>query len=306
MQHSVNLSPLLPDTRYSYRVLDASGQRLAQSTFSTAPRRGVGKTIRFAVIGDSGTGSTAQYRVAIQMQLWRPNLLIHTGDLVYPAGEEKDYTANFFLPYLSILPRIPLMPSIGNHDAMHVDDYLSVFLPPSESSKSATKRYYSFNYGNAHVVALDSTLPLTSDSTQRHWLEADLTKSTTRSQRWRIVFFHHPPFSAGPHGDTTTIQEELIPLFEQHGVDAVFSGHDHAYERTARYSSTGDPHTSILYVVSGGGGADLYAQLGPHPLITKYESRYHFVGIRLSRSSLNLQAIADNGTVLDSFRLAKP
>lgn len=304
-RHHARLSGLEPGTRYLYKIEDGAGRVLTRAAFTTAPRRGPASAIRFAAVGDSGTGSAAQYLVAEQMRLWRPDLIVHTGDVVYPAGEGAGYPEAFFLPYRALLPGVPLVPSVGNHDALHVDGFRGTFLPPEGRPRSGSKRYFSFDYGNAHFTVADTTLDLTAGSAQRDWIEADLERAAERAGIWRIVFFHHPPYSAGPHGDTPAVQRELVPLFERWGVDAVFSGHDHAYERTDPHSSTGDPATAVLYVVTGGGGAGLYARSTDQPLVVRYFARHHFVGVALTATTLSLQAIAEDGTVLDEFGLSR-
>lgn len=304
-QQHCTLAGLKPQTRYSYRILDAHDAVLASSSFTTAPRTGASSALRIAAVGDSGTGDPAQYRVAGQIARWKPQVLLHTGDVVYPDGAEPDYTAEFFGPYHDILPTTPVFPALGNHDAIQIDGFLGVFILPGARSRSSTERYYSADYGNAHFTVLDTNQSFSPGSAQRSWVESDLARSARRPGRWRFVILHHPPFSDGPHGGSASVQQELVPLFERYGVDAVLSGHDHAYQRTDPYSASGNPSTALRYFVTGGGGAGLYGQQTSAPPIVRYFARYHFLGMIIEHGTLRVQAIDEYGIVFDEIVVKK-
>jgi predicted phosphodiesterase len=231
-RHAVALTGLDPGSTYHYRVEGAGGSS-ATGHFLTAP---VGDDPRFdfVVVGDSGSGGKGQLAVAELLERLRPDLILHTGDVVYPAGEERHYERRFFAPYRNLIKTVPIFPVLGNHDVRKRNGaaFLETFHPPL-GSPGSTKRYYSFDWGGAHFVALDSELYYgdtgSDPEEQRDFLERSL--AATR-KRWRFVFLHGSPYGSSRHGGDGRVREDLESLFARHGVDVVFSGHDHVYERT--------------------------------------------------------------------------
>jgi predicted phosphodiesterase len=293
-RHAVALTGLDPGSMYHYRVESAGGPS-ATGHFRTAP---VGdSTFSFAVVGDSGSGGKGQLAVAALLERLRPDLIMHTGDVVYPAGEERHYDRRFFAPYRNLIKTAPIFPVVGNHDVRKRNGaaFLEYFHPPL-GSPGSTKRYYSFDWGNAHFVALDSELYYgdtgSDPEEQRTFLERDL--AATR-KRWRVVFLHRSPYGSSRHGGDGRIREYLEPLFARHGVDVVFSGHDHVYERTV-------PIKGVSYVVSGGGGRRLYPT-GRSARTASSVSAHHAVLVRVEGRHLSLEAVEAGGEVVDRLEL---
>jgi predicted phosphodiesterase len=291
-RHAVTLSGLRPGSRYYYRV--AGAQKTA--SFRTAPE-GPGSGFTFAVVGDSGTGSKAQRAVAGLLERMRPDLILHTGDVVYPKGDNADYDPKFFAPYHRIIGSVPVFPSLGNHDVETKNGapYLENFHLPHNNPED-TERYYSFDWGNAHFVALDSELYYDDGGgdpgRQKAWLERDLGETR---QPWKFVFFHRPPYSSSEHGSDLVVREDLEPILARHGVDLVFSGHDHDYERTVQIKG-------VTYVVTGGGGKDLY-EAGECEWTAFSRSAHHAVRVRMDGERLRLEAAEPNGVVMDRLDL---
>ncbi|MBL7661716.1 metallophosphoesterase [bacterium] len=306
LRHEFHIKKLNHARNYNYRIYTTAGEELFRGKFKTAESRRSTAEISFAVLGDSGVASLAQYAVASVLSRRKFDFILHTGDIVYPTGALSDYLVNFFLPYRSIISRLPLYPSLGNHDALNSSDYESIYVLPKNSSRSGSEFYYSFNRGAVHFIALDTNQSLSDGSPQKEWLRSDLRRYRNSDPRpnWTVVFFHHPPFSAGPHGDTVELQRDLLPLLEQYRVDLVFSGHDHAYQRTGRINLSGRGG-KILYVVSGGGGSDLYDQVASHSQIVVFKKEHHFVRVKATRNKLSSEAINSSGQVIDRFRLEK-
>jgi acid phosphatase type 7 len=273
IHHEVRFSRLTPDTRYRYQV-KIPGSTRRWGVCHTAPLPSDFETVRVAVVGDSGVGSSEQYQVSEAIRNFNPDLILHTGDIVYDLGEYEHYRQKFFLPYQSLLRGRPLYPSMGNHDANNPAVFEGVYQLPRKASRSETERYYSFNFGPLHFISLDTTQDFSPGSRQHEWLVSDLRRSS--SSLWRVAFFHYPAYSAGPHGDTPEVKEQLVPLFEQYHVQLVLSGHDHAYERSF---PLGLSRHKVLYIVTGGGGNSLYEQQTENLNIATYEARYHFTGI---------------------------
>jgi acid phosphatase type 7 len=291
-RHAVTLSGLRPSSRYYYRV--AGAQKIA--SFRTAPE-GPGSSFTFAVVGDSGTGSKAQQAVAGLLERMQPDLILHTGDVVYPKGDDADYDPKFFAPYRRIIEGVPIFPSLGNHDVETENGapYLENFHLPRNNPED-TGRYYSFDWGNAHFVALDSELYYDDEGgdpeRQKAWLERDLGETR---QPWKFVFFHRPPYSSSEHGSDLMVREDLEPVLARHGVDLVFNGHDHDYERTVQIRG-------VTYVVTGGGGKDLY-EAGESEWTAFSRSTHHAVRVRLDGARLRLEAIEPSGVVVDRLDL---
>ena len=292
-RHAVAITDLEAGSTYHYRV-DGAGGPSAPGTFRTAPV-GEDSSFSFAVVGDSGGGGKGQLAVAALLGRLEPDLILHTGDVVYPGGEERHYDRRFFAPYRSLIKDVPVFPVLGNHDVReeHGAAFLENFHPPLDRPGS-TKRYYSFDWGDAHFVALDSELYYddkgSSAAQQKAFLERDL--AATR-KRWKVAFLHRSPYGSSRHGGDQTVRDDLEPLFARHGVDLVFAGHDHVYERSV-------PIRGVTYVVSGGGGRRLYPA-GKGRLTAYSKSAHHAVLVSVDGRRLSLEAVEPDGTVFDRF-----
>jgi len=298
LRHAVTISGLSPGSTYYYRVTEGRSSS-AMNHFRTAPV-GRDSSFTFAVIGDSGHGGKNQLAGAALLEQLGPDLILHTGDVVYPSGEDRHYDWRFFIPYRNLIRGVPIFPVLGNHDVERDDGaaYLNNFHLPSNNPQD-TKRYYSFDWGNAHFVALDSELYYDdgggSPEKQRAWLERDLEET---HHPWTFVFLHRPIYSSSEHGSDEELRKDLEPVFSRYGVTMVFSGHDHAYERTV-------PIRGVTYVVSGGGGRDLY-EAGESEWTAFSKSTHHAVFVHIAGGHLSLEAVEPNGTVVDRLYLDRP
>jgi predicted phosphodiesterase len=296
-RHAVTLPGLSPASTYYYRVAEADGA-FEMARFRTAPE-GEDSRFAFAVIGDSGRGRKNQLAVAALLERLKPDLMLHTGDVVYPSGEERHYDRRFFVPYGRLLKEVPIFPVLGNHDLERGNGaaYLNNFHLP-RNDPQGTGRYYSFDWGNAHFVALNSELYHEDRSgnpeEQKVWLERDLRET---HQPWKIVYFHRPIYSSSKHGSDERIREDLEPVLIRQGVDLVFSGHDHTYERTR-------PICGVTYVLSGGGGKGLYPA-GRSEWTAFSKSTHHAVVVRIDGERLSLEAVEPDGTVIDRADLSR-
>ncbi|MGD2171216.1 MAG: metallophosphoesterase family protein [Gammaproteobacteria bacterium] len=240
--HEVLLDGLSPDTQYFYRV---NGQDGKEHSFTTPPVEGTAKPTRIWILGDSGTADLSSNLVKLAFYEFNngrhPDLMLLLGDSAYDSGTDVDYEDGFFGMYAATLAETPVWPTLGNHDLVKEPSaYFDIFTLPTDGKTggvpSGTEAYYSFNYSNIHFVSLDSELssPLPG-SDMYDWLAADLSAAT---QDWKIVYFHRPPYSRGSHNSDASgsrmaaIRENLVPVFETYGVDFVFSGHSHDYERS--------------------------------------------------------------------------
>ena len=309
-QHTIQLSKLKPDARYVYKVYLNSkyverGRFKTPALLKKVKKRSRSNKIRIAVVGDSGIASQGQADVAAEIYNFKPKLILHTGDIVYPNGELENYKEVFFDPYKKLLKTIPIYPAVGNHDAVNIDTYLSIYNLPSGNSKSGTERYYSFKYLYSHFISLDTTSDFSSGSDQYNWLVNDLSNINRDLYPWIIVFFHHPPFSSGWHGDNIGVQEEIVPILEAYQVDAVFSGHEHNYERLSNISVAGYDNGSVNYFITGGAGAVPRSISSPSIYNDVFYSGYHFIGLTISRRQLLAEAINSTGQNIDTFTIRK-
>lgn len=295
--HTVQLTDLEPGTEYAYRARSGD-TTYATERFTTSP--GPNGEVTAIVVGDTGTGSTPQQELSDVMRQMEADLLLHTGDVVYPRGGACHYEERYYDPYEELIDTVPVYPVLGNHDVLtdNGEPYLTAFDLPAESS--GTERFYSFDYGPMHVAALDSELYYEDDTIsteeQKAWLREDL-QSTDRP--WKVVVIHRPPYSSSPyHGGDRNILEDLVGVFEEEGVDVVFAGHEHVYERIK-------PINGITYIVTGGGGGDLRSA-GKTDLTAVSALRYHALEVKVSPERMVIEAVGIDGDVFDRVELTRP
>jgi predicted MPP superfamily phosphohydrolase len=205
----------------------------------TVPNRG--DSLKFAVLGDFGTGSSEQYDLAAVMKRVHDqypfDMVVLVGDNLYGSERPQDFKKKFEDPYKPLLDAgVKFYASLGNHDARE-QRYYKLF-------NMDGKLYYSFKPSKQSVrfFALESTYL---DPEQVAWFEKELQNSNSD---WKIAYFHHPPYSSGDrHGSDTRLREVLEPLFLKYNVSVVLTGHDHFYERIK-------PQKGIVYFVTGSGG----------------------------------------------------
>lgn len=243
-------------------------------------------SVRFAVIGDMGTGEKAQYEIAQQMERYREktmfDFVLMLGDNIYGGKSVGDMKRKFEYPYQALLNAgVKFYASLGNHD-----DPNERFYKPFNMGE---KRYYSFKRGNAEFFALDSTYM---SPEQLNWLTRSLSGS---SAAWKICFFHHPLYSDGRfHGPDTDLRMRLEPIFQAYGVKLVLSGHDHVYERIK-------PHNGIYYFVLGNSGELRTHDLRPSTDTAKgFDTDRDFMLMEIAGDQLYFQTIARSGETIDS------
>jgi predicted phosphodiesterase len=254
-------------------------------SFLRMPRKA--RSLRFAALGDTGTGELAQRKVAetvwsFYSQDNRFKFILLLGDNLY-AGLERtqDYRREFLDPYKQILDgRIQFRATLGNHDLAGQAD----FAPFNMGGKP----YYSFKEYNVKFVSLNSNTP--TDPEQLKWLE-DQFKG---EDGWRICFFHHPLYSSGTHAREA---RQMRRLLEEHlvknKVNVVFSGHEHFYERSK-------PQQGIIYFVNGGAAKLRLGDLRPHEFTDfGYDSENSFMLLEIANDEMFYQAMGVSGRTID-------
>ena len=300
---AITADGLRPGAAYRY-VPNADGVPLRDASTFHADDPGAAFTM--LVLGDSGDPGPDQDAVRDRLLATPADLIVHTGDMVYPNGAADDFDPAFFIPYADLLRQMVLWACRGNHD-IRTDGgqpWRDAFYTPANNG-AASEDYYSFDHGNAHIVVLDSNADIAPGSVQYAFLDADLHASAAT---WNVVVFHHPVYSSGiVHGSALALRANLVPLFDAHGVDLVFSGHEHNYERTLplRGGDVVPPGGGTVYITTGGGGRGLYL-LPELAYFTAYgESVRHFVRAAVDGDTLTEEMIDAGGAVHDRTTLVK-
>ena len=249
-------------------------------------------SVRFLIVGDSGTGDSAQRDVA--MQMWKSHgvfpyeFAIMVGDNLYGSERPQDYARKFELPFKAILDaNIPFYASLGNHDDPNQRYY--------KPFNMGGQRFYSFRKKDVQFFALDSNYM---DKDQQRWLEDELSKSNAK---WKIPFFHHPIYSSGGrHGSEVDLRAIVEPLFVKYGVSVVFAGHEHFYERLK-------PQKGIFYFTAGGSAKLRSGDIVTGALTAKgFDADRSFLLAEIEGDQMHFQAISRAGRVVDSGTITRP
>jgi Calcineurin-like phosphoesterase len=257
-------------------------------------------SVRFGVMGDTGRGAREQLEVAAQMTAFHDvfpfDFVIMLGDNIYGTDGPADMRAKFEDPYKPLLDAgVEFHASLGNHDNPNQVFY--------KLFNMGGRRYYSFpkgpaakSPGSVRFFALDSN---SLDEEQLAWLDKELAACDSE---WKIAFFHHPLYSSGKfHGSALEARAVLEPLFVKYGVSAVFSGHDHFYERIKPQKG------GIVYWVSGAGGSLRKNGIRSTDMTAKgFDLDYHFMIVEISGEDLFFQAISRTGQTIDSGVVHRP
>jgi predicted phosphodiesterase len=254
----------------------AQGQRLPNAATS----------VKFAVIGDNGTGDQPEYEVGAQMARARGSFAFDTvimlGDNMYGSQEPADFIKKFQQPYKALLDAgVQFFATLGNHD-----NQLNRYYKPYNMGG---ERYYSFVKKNVRFFVLDTD---SLDPKQMAWLEDALRRST---DEWKICYFHHPLYSdGGTHGSAVELRVVLEPIFLRYGVNVVFSGHEHFYERLT-------PQKGIYYFISGAAGQLRRGDVERSEFkAAAFDQDQSFMLVEIAGGDLLFQAISRAGQIVDS------
>jgi predicted MPP superfamily phosphohydrolase len=249
-------------------------------------------SVRFAVIGDSGTGDQQQYDVAKQMETYRHvvdfDFVIMLGDNIYGGHQPRDFAQKFEIPYKPLLDaNVKFYASLGNHDDPEIERLYKGFNMGGE-------RYYTFKKQDVQFLALDSTYM---DPKQLAWVDQTLRSSNAQ---WKICYFHHPLYNDGKmHGPDLDLRNQLRPLLMLYGVNAVFSGHEHAYERVK-------PEDGIYYFILGSSGKLQRNDFHHSGRMEKtFDVDRAFMLVELSGDELYFQTISRSGETVDAGAVAR-
>lgn len=323
--HTFQMLQLRPGTTYSYeiRLNDTLWSKTAE--FRTFPRPGTKEPFMFLLMADTGMNNAPQLALAAHINEEEPGFVIHAGDLAYPDGTDQQYTRNHFAVYAPLLARAPLFPAPGDHDFRTDwgEPYVEAFDPPGGHT-SGSPFYYSFTYGNARFISLDTKddeehadrFGYLGDpsSAQYQWLLQELSAARAAPGiDWIIVFFHHAPYSSstgfGGHGSHLPTRRALSPLFDGYRVPLALSGHDHDYQRTKpiRGNTIEEDGQGTVYIVSGGGGGRWTFRGTGTDWFTDYAEQINeYVRISIDGYDLELEAVDTGGNVFDTYAFSLP
>jgi 3',5'-cyclic AMP phosphodiesterase CpdA len=248
-------------------------------------------SLKFVVIGDFGTGEPPSYEVAAQMAALRARfpfqMVITTGDnIIGDQDDSSDLAEKFERPFGPLIQAgVRFYASLGNHDKKVNRTY-----PPLGMDG---QRYYTFAKNNVRFFVLDTNRL---DRVQLAWIERTLRTTT---EEWKICAFHHPLYSNGvKHGSAVELRVILEPILVEYGVDVVFSGHDHIYERLK-------PQKGVHYFVAGAGGQ---SERGVQPSATtaaSFDQDRSFMAVEVMADQLYFQAVSRAGATIDAGVIAR-
>lgn len=243
-------------------------------------------SVRFAAIGDMGNGGKEQYAVAGQMLAYRGKFpfefVLMLGDNLIGSKDPIDYQNKFELPYKPLLDAgVKFYAVFGNHDISN-ERFYKLF-------NMNGQQYYTYKKSNVRFFALDSNYM---DPQQLTWLEKELQNS---GSDWKICYFHHPLYSSGAyHGSSVELRQLLEPLFIKYGVNVVFSGHEHIYERVK-------PQNGIYYFTEGASGELRKGNLTKTDMTAAgYDQDRTFMLVEIAGDELYFQTISRAGLTVDS------
>ncbi len=355
-EHEVMLTGLTPDTPYFYSVgsaVDTLAGGDANHKFKTPPTAGTIPVTRIWVLGDAGTGTSSQTSVRDAFYTWTgaadPNFVLQLGDNAYNTGLDSEFQTKVFDIYGSLMRRVPFWSCLGNHETAQATSYVdtypyfNIYTFPKAGQcggvPSGTEHYYSFDYGNIHVISLDSmTADRSTGGAMATWLTNDLASTTST---WIICIFHHPPYTKGSHNSDTESQliemrANILPILEAGGVDLVLCGHSHSYERSylldghyglsntmtdamKKDAGSGCPAETGAYIKPLTGPRDhfgaVYAVAGSSGQISGGSLNHpaHFISLNnlgslvldVNGSRLDATFLRENGSTPDTFTMIK-
>ena len=355
-QFEAKISNLDSNSTYYYSVFDGEKRLTPKDSsyyFKTHPQLSTKSPLYFWVVGDSGTGGENQAKVHTAMRKYNQvknlelDMYIHVGDMAYTSGTDGEFSERFFKMYEPTLRNTVCWAAMGNHEGKTskgengIGPYYDAYICPKAAEAgglpSGKEAYYSFDYGKVHFIVLDShDLDRRPTGAMAQWLKADLEKTKAE---WLIAYFHHPPYTKGSHDSDKEEQliemrEHIMPLLESGGVDIVFTGHSHIYERSMLINGAyatptvsegvilddrdgnpnGDgpyiksaglvPHNGTIQVVAGHGGTKV-SRKGTMPIMRSIFVENGSVLVSISDNVLTSTMLNLDGLIRDTFVIKK-
>jgi hypothetical protein len=324
---SVTLHDLQPGTKYVYRVGDGTNWS-AYYTFQTEPADPA--RFEFLVFGDSHEKKpiyTVWQKTVTQAYQQNPEakFIMSVGDLIYSGKDYSQWQA-WFAGAQEVITRIPDMPVIGDHEPRGVTSkdewqrpeyFVKLFRVPQNGPADFKGEAYSFDYGAAHVVVLNSEFTYEfADAAHRKamidaevgWLDADLTATT---KPWKLLVYHEATYNLTPDRAGILTRVNFGPVIDKHHVDVVFNGHDHGMARSYFIKNedfVARAAEGTVYFISGRSGDNAKDSLGGklwHPFFYDPQGQTCYLVVEVDQDVLSITTRLQDGTVVDRFRIDK-
>ncbi len=287
--HKVKLKGLKPGKLYHYRALQAK-EASQDYTFNTAVEEGV--NFRFAWMADCRTGTEIHDIIAANIKKAKPRFSLYGGDLCQN-GSYDFFKNEFFLKNeLALIAEVPFFNTVGNHEGNGRNTYSFTEAP---ESASGLQKYYSFDYGDIHVLALNTELSVAAENAQYKFAKADLEAC---KKKWKIVITHVPAYIDGNYEEDKKLKKMTSDLFEPNKVDMVISGHSHLYQHNFV--------NGIHHMIIGSAGAPLATPKNDKPYVIKSVKEYNYAIVDVTPKSLHMVVYNEKEKVLDTLDLVKP
>ncbi len=274
--------PRGPLIKYEVKV---DGAVMGDGTFRVGPAPGDTK-LRFAVFGDTRTNHQVHRSVIDPLAREKLDFYLHTGDMVERGGKD-DLWITFFQIERPLMLKTPVFPAIGNHDLGNRGYYIHQFFLDRWND---SKNYYSYDWGNVRLIALDLEIVCERLCAQYKFVERKLAEGAA-DNKILILFMHSPPYSSGAHGSDLQLQPVIKELAKRYGVELVVTGHDHDYERSKSIDGT-------TYIVSGSAGAPI-RPIRPQSYTAKARTEPHYVLVDVDGDKLSIRAVNLRNEVFD-------
>jgi hypothetical protein len=304
LRHSVTIDGLTPGTSYLYQVGNGAGLVSAASSFRSAAAPG--QAFTFAVIADYGGGGPDTTQNAANIAAAGTSFILTAGDNIYPSAGNpdpdfattlSDFDQRFYKPFGPAIASQAFVPANGNKEYYGDGAFWANFPMPGSNHS-----WYGYDWGDAHVLVLDSEQPFARGTEQYAFAKSDL--AAHQSAAFRIVVIHLPPYSStSAVSSSPGIQQQLVPLFQQQRVSLVLSGNSHNYERSKPLIGGVPASGGITYVVTGAGGNGINKFTIPAPAWSAFreDAYFEYLHIAVSPATLRLDAVrADTNAVFDS------
>ena len=324
--HSVTLTGLEAGKKYLYRVGDGTNWS-EQHFFTTEDDNAQG--FKFLIFGDSQSGQATNpeygpWKTTVQ-NAFKANqdakFFVNVGDLV-ENGQTYIHWNNWFDATKGVIDAIPDMSVQGNHetyvptssDSIKPKFWTAQFKLPQNGPDGLKNQTYSYDYGNAHIVVLDSQEDEEKNingsilEAQKQWLDNDLKSS---DKTWKLVFFHKTPYYNKANRTNEAVKAAFQPIFDKYHVDVVFNGHDHGISRT--YPINNDKFVDstsegTVYYVTGRSGNKYYTDLSQKVWDAFFydpQDQPNYIVAQINGDKLNLKATKQDGTLIDDYTIDK-
>jgi predicted phosphodiesterase len=285
--HNVHLVDLAPNSLYHYRARVGENRSL-DASFLTAPLQGT--EFRFAWMADCRSGVEVHDTISKRIADANPGVSLYGGDLCL-RSTYSSFKEQFFRPNeQALIARIPFFNAPGNHEGWKTNTMAFTQAP---QSASGTQDYYSFDYGDMHVLVVNNELDHGEGSPQYQFAQSDLS-STQRA--WKIVMHHKPAYCAGGHDEDERMKTMSQQVFEPNHVDLVLAGHSHFFQHNLV--------NGIHFMVIGAAGAPLYNP-GTAPYVVKSAREYCYAIGDVTPDRFALMVYNEKGAPLDTLVLHK-